>query len=144
MSKLTTYSLKKEKCSFEQSIITCSTDTVKVLRQFFLDDIEIFESFFLLLLNRANKVEGYVKISQGGITGTVADPLLIAKYAVSTLSKSVILCHNHPSGNLKPSKADEQLTAKVKAGLALFDISVLDHIILTADSYYSFTDEGIL
>jgi len=144
MKKATIYSLKKTESEFEKVKITSSADSVRYLRQFYLDDIGIYESFFLMLLNRPNQVIGYVKISQGGITGTVVDPILVAKYAIDSLSKGVILCHNHPSGNLNPSDADRQITEKIKQGLKLFDISVLDHIILTENSYYSFCDEGIL
>lgn len=144
MKKATIYSLKKTESEFEKVKIQSSNDSVKYLRQFYLDDIGIYESFFLMLLNRANQVIGYVKISQGGVTGTVVDPILVAKYAIDSLSKGVILCHNHPSGNLNPSDADRQITEKIKQGLKLFDISVLDHIILTENSYYSFCNEGIL
>lgn len=144
MKKATIYSLKKTESEFEKVKIQSSNDSVKYLRQFYLDDIGIYESFFLMLLNRANQVIGYVKISQGGVTGTVVDPILVAKYAIDSLAKGVILCHNHPSGNLNPSDADRQITEKIKQGLKLFDISVLDHIILTENSYYSFCDEGIL
>lgn len=144
MKKATIYSLKKTESEFEKIKISSSQDSVKYLRQFYLDDIGIYESFFLMMLNRANQVIGYVKISQGGITGTVADPILVAKYAIDSLAKAVILCHNHPSGNLNPSDADINLTAKIKQGLKLFDITVLDHIILTESSYYSFADEGDL
>lgn len=144
MKKATIYSLKKTESEFEKVKISSSYDSVKYLRQFYLDDICIYESFFLMMLNRANQVIGYVKISQGGITGTVVDPILVAKYAIDSLAKCVILCHNHPSGNLNPSDADINLTAKIKQGLKLFDITVLDHIIITENSYYSFADEGIL
>lgn len=141
-SKAVEYTLKANKSEFEKVKISSSYDSVKYLRQFFFDDINIYESFFLMLLNRSNTVIGYVKISQGGITGTVCDPLLVAKYAIDSLAKGVILCHNHPSGQLIPSEQDNAITRKIKEGLKLFDISVLDHIILTEDSYYSYADEG--
>lgn len=141
-SKAVEYTLKANKTEFEKVKISSSYDSVKYLRQFFFDDINIYESFFLMLLNRSNTVIGYVKISQGGITGTVCDPLLVAKYAIDSLAKGVILCHNHPSGQLIPSEQDNAITRKIKEGLKLFDISVLDHIILTEDSYYSYSDEG--
>lgn len=142
--KAVEYTLKANKTEFEKVKITSSYDSVKYLRQFFFDDISIYESFFLMLLNRSNTVIGYVKISQGGISGTVCDPLLVAKYAIDSLAKGVILCHNHPSGQLIASEQDNSITKKVKEGLKLFDISVLDHIILTEDSYYSYADEGTL
>jgi len=78
------------------------------------------------------------------MTGTVADPTLILAAALKGGAVNIILCHNHPSGNLKPSVADEQLTAKIKKAAQYFDIKVLDHIIITSESYYSFADEGLL
>jgi DNA repair protein RadC len=83
-------------------------------------------------------------VSEGGITGTVADPRLILKKALAYNAVSIILCHNHPSGNLKPSKADEMLTKKIKEAAALLDIKVLDHIIVSTEGYFSFADEGLL
>jgi len=107
-------------------------------------DIEIVESFYILLLNQGNNITGWVKLSSGGLTGTVADPVLVAKYAIEQLAKKVVIAHNHPSGNLQPSRADEEMTRRIKEGLKLFDIQLLDHIILTDESYYSFSDEGII
>jgi DNA repair protein RadC len=130
--------------SFAKTKIGSSGQAADYLRQFWGDDMEIFESFFLLLLSQSQQTIGYVKISQGGIAGTVVDVSIVAKYAIESLARGVVLCHNHPSGNVKPSEADIQLTAKVKSGLKLFDIQVVDHVILTADSYYSFADNGIL
>ena len=138
------FKLKVEKTYFKKVKITQSSDAYNVIKQFYNDDIEIYESFFLLLLNRANNTIGYVKISQGGTVGTVVDVKLIAKYAVDSLACSVILAHNHPSGNKQPSQADRNMTEKVKEALKLFEIQVLDHIILTSESYFSFGDEGII
>ena len=138
------YDLRKSETGFARVAIRSSRDAADFIRQFYSDDIGIFESFFLLLLDQSNTTTGYAKISQGGIAGTVVDPRIVAKYAIESLSPSVVLCHNHPSGNLKPSDSDIAITNKIKAGLQLFDITVLDHIILTEDSYTSFADEGIL
>lgn len=138
------YSLKKNITEFEQIKITNSKDSADFIRKFYSDDLEIFESFFLLLLNRNNNTIGYAKISQGGITGTVVDVKIVAKYVVDSLASAVVLCHNHPSGNLKPSNADKDITDKIKKVLTLMDTTVLDHIILTADSYFSFADEGLI
>ena len=138
------YSLKKNITEFEQIKITNSKDSADFIRKFYSDDLEIFESFFLLLLNRNNTTIGYAKISQGGITGTVVDVKIVAKYVVDSLASAVVLCHNHPSGNLKPSNADKDITDKIKKVLTLMDTTVLDHIILTADSYFSFADEGLI
>lgn len=142
--KASTYTLKTTKSEFNKVKIRSSADCYEFIKQFYGDDIEIMESFFLVLLNRANTTIGWVKISQGGLTGTVADPRIIAKYAVDSLACAVILAHNHPSGNLQPSEQDNLLTKKIKGGLQLLDIQVLDHIILTETAYYSFADEGQL
>ena len=136
--------IKKNKSDFVSVKISTSKNAVDCMRQFFGDDLEIYESFFMLLLNRANKTVAYVKISQGGCVGTVVDTMLIAKYAIDSLAQSVILCHNHPSGNTEPSDADKHITDKIKQTLSLFECKVIDHIILTADSFYSFADEGLL
>jgi len=106
--------------------------------------MEMQEEFKVLLINRANRVTGVYEASVGGITGTVADPRLILAAAIKGLAVGIILAHNHPSGNLKPSLADEQLTAKIKTAASYHDIRVLDHIIVTPDAYYSFADEGLL
>lgn len=102
------------------------------------------ESFVVVYLNRANHIIRQEIISEGGITGTVADPRIILKKALDHHAVSIILCHNHPSGNLKPSKADEQLTNKIKNAAAFLDIQVMDHIIVSDEGYYSFADEGML
>ena len=143
--RLKEFSLKVTTSNFNASKILSSRDAYDYIKQFYADDIDVYESFFLLLLNRANNTTGYVKISQGGTAGTVVDMKIIAKYAIDTLSASVILAHNHPSGNVKPSQADRDITKKAKAGLELLDVCVLDHIILTSDNgYHSFADEGLL
>jgi DNA repair protein RadC len=144
MKTIKLFELKKIQTEFPAIKISSSNEAANFIRRFYFDDIEIFESFFILLLNQANKTIGYAKISQGGIAGTVVDVRIIAKYAVESLAVSVILAHNHPSGNLKPSEADLTITKKIKEGLKILDIKVLDHIILTADSYYSFENEGNL
>ena len=108
------------------------------------DDIEYRESFLLLLMNRANRVLGLVEVSKGGISGTVADPKLIFQHALKANACSVILCHNHPSGNMTPSEADIHLTRKLKEAGILLDLPVLDHLICSKDAYYSFADEGLL
>lgn len=144
MKNLNLYELKKIQSQFPVIKITSSKESADFIRKFYTDDIEIFESAFILLLNQANNTIGFAKISQGGITGTVVDPRLVAKYAVESLSTGVILCHNHPSGNLKPSQADILLTEKIKKGLGFLDIRLFDHLIITNEGYYSFADEGII
>jgi DNA repair protein RadC len=102
------------------------------------------EVFAVLFLNQANRVNHFEVISLGGITGTVADPRLILKKALEYHAVNLILCHNHPSGNLKPSKADEELTYKIREAARFFDIKVIDHIIVSNDGYFSFADEGMM
>ncbi|HOV11997.1 MAG TPA: DNA repair protein RadC [Bacteroidales bacterium] len=103
-----------------------------------------YEEFWVLFLNRANKILKKNIISQGGIAGTVADPKKIFKAALENNASSMILCHNHPSGNIKPSEADIKLTRKLKDAGTLMDISVLDHIIIGDNTYFSFADEGLM
>ncbi|MEI8110545.1 MAG: DNA repair protein RadC [Chitinophagia bacterium] len=102
------------------------------------------EVFAVVYLNRGNRILSLETISEGGLTGTVADPRIILKKALEQDATSLVLCHNHPSGNLIPSKADEQLTQKIKHAAALMDIQVLDHIIVSQEGYFSFADEGMI
>jgi DNA repair protein RadC len=104
--------------------------------------IEYVEQFKILLLNRANFVIGIYEVSSGGTTGTVADPKLIFTAALKLNANSIILCHNHPSGNLTPSEEDMKLTQKIKEAGKLLDLDVLDHMIISTEGYYSFSDEG--
>jgi DNA repair protein RadC len=102
------------------------------------------EEFWVLFLNRSNKVIDKRKISQGGITGTVTDIRLILKKALDNLATSLILCHNHPSGNLQPSDADIAITRRLKESSSIMDISLLDHIIIAGKNYFSFADENLM
>ena len=126
----------------EKQVVTSSGDVANYL-QTLLRDYK-HEVFAVLFLNRSNKINHFQIISEGGITGTVADPRIILKKALEEDAVSIILCHNHPSGSLKPSKADEELTFKIKEAAKYFDIKVLDLLIVSDDGYYSFADEGIL
>jgi DNA repair protein RadC len=126
----------------DKMVVTSSTDVAGYL-QTVLRDYK-HEVFAVLFLNRANKINDFKIISEGGITGTVADPRIILKKALEEDAVSLILCHNHPSGSLKPSRADEELTFKIKEAAKYFDIKVLDHLIVSDDGYFSFADEGIL
>ena len=114
------------------------------MRSIWSDDLEIREEFNILLLNRANHVLGWFNVSVGGTSATVIDPKLIFSVALKCNASGVILAHNHPSGNLNPSDADLNLTTKLKEGGKILEIKILDHIILTSESYYSFADEGIM
>ncbi len=129
----------------ERPKVTCSTDIYDLLKgNWDNGKLEFVEQFKVLLLNRANKVLGLYELSTGGVAGTVADPKLIFVAALKACASAIVLCHNHPSGNLTPSAADIQLTKKIKEGGSLLDIAVLDHLILTSEEYYSFADEGLL
>lgn len=103
-----------------------------------------FEVFGVVYLNKSNKVNHFEIVSSGGITGTVADTRIILKKALENGATSIVLCHNHPSGNLKPSKADEELTKKIKEAAKYHDIEVIDHIIVSEEGYFSFSDDGLL
>lgn len=125
--------------------ITSSRDAHEVLKRVWNDSvIELCEQFKVLFTNRANKVLGVFEVSTGGISGTVADPKLIFAAALKACATGLILSHNHPSGNLTPSHADIELTKKIKEGGRLLEIQLLDHLILTSESYFSFADEGLL
>jgi DNA repair protein RadC len=127
--------LKKDK-------ITTSKDAFEILQPRMTDLPH--EEFVVLMLNRANEVTGKYDLSKGGIAGTVVDPKLIFKAALEHLACGIILCHNHPSGNPKPSPEDLKLTKKLKDAGILMEIDVLDHIIVAGDGYFSFADEGLL
>ncbi len=125
-----------------RTTIGSSADSYEVLKPHLLD--VPYEEFWLLLLNRANHVIRVEKVSQGGVAGTVADPKIIFNVALAHLASAVILAHNHPSGNRRPSQADISLTRKLRDAGTLLDLPVLDHLIFTDDGYYSFADEGTL
>jgi DNA repair protein RadC len=107
------------------------------------DKLELIEQFKVLLLNTYNKVLGIFEVSTGGVTGTIADPKIIFSSALKANATGIILAHNHPSGNLQPSTADINLTKKIVGAGELLDIKVLDHLIITSESYYSFRDQGL-
>ncbi|MCF8334082.1 MAG: DNA repair protein RadC [Bacteroidales bacterium] len=102
-----------------------------------------YESFWILLLNRANRILKPVKISEGGMTGTVADPKRIFKTAIDSKAASIVLCHNHPSGSVKPSDSDINLTQKLKNSGEILQLPVIDHLIMGDNKYFSFADEGM-
>jgi DNA repair protein RadC len=125
--------------------ITSSHDVYQVLKSTWDEDkIELLEQFKVLMLNRANRIIGIYDVSSGGLTGTVVDPKLIFVAALKSNAAGIILAHNHPSGNLNPSEADLTLTKKIKEGGKLFDLQVLDHVIMTAEGYKSFADDGLM
>lgn len=125
--------------------VSSSRDIYKLLLGLWNPEkIEMLEEFKVLFLNRANKVLGVMDIASGGITGCVADPRIILAAAVKANAVNIVMAHNHPSGSIKPSRADEQLTQKIKEAARWMDITVLDHLIITDGEYYSFADEGLL
>tara|TARA_R100000951_G_scaffold52288_2_gene44004 strand:- start:1291 stop:1722 length:432 start_codon:yes stop_codon:yes gene_type:complete len=121
-----------------------SNQVYKILYPFFENVIDHHESFKILLCDNNNRVLGIHQVSEGGLTGTVVDIRIIAQSIILSNAKSVILAHNHPSGNLEPSKQDKNVTNKIKNMCELLEVKLLDHIILTSDSYYSFADEFTL
>lgn len=125
-----------------KTIIRKSDDIAKYLKVVLKDYTH--EVFAVVFLNRGNKIISFQIISSGGITGTVADPRIILKKALEEGACSIVLSHNHPSGNLKPSSADEELTEKIKKAANYIDIKVMDHIIVSDEGYFSFADEGLL
>jgi DNA repair protein RadC len=147
---MTTETLSEIHVSYKPSLISSkiindSNAAFDILATLFPQDtICLQEQFVVLYLNRANRVIGSYQLSKGGITGTIADVRLILSVALKTLATGLILAHNHPSGNLKPSETDIQLTRKVKDAAKLMDIEVLDHMILSSNGYFSFTDDGII
>jgi len=129
----------------QQPKIKTSKDIYRVLIKVWEDDkIDFIEQFKAVLLNRSNMVIGVVNVSSGGVTGTVADPKVILAAAIKSNSVNIVLAHNHPSGNTKPSAADEELTNKIKEAAKFHDLKVLDHLIITRETYYSFADEGLM
>jgi DNA repair protein RadC len=128
-----------------KQIISTSNDAYNILMQFFSEDtIQLHEQFVVLYLNKANKVIGGYKVSFGGISSTTVDVRIVLSVALKTLATGIILAHNHPSGNTKPSIADQELTKRMKASCDLMDISLLDHLIITNEAYLSFADEGLI
>lgn len=129
----------------ERMKVTCSKDAYKMLKSTYRNGtIEHKEYFKILLLNRGRDVLGYTQISEGGISSAIVDVRVILQIAILCNASSIILAHNHPSGNLKPSKEDEELTTQTIKAAKLMNIQVSDHIILSEEEYYSFSDEGLL
>ncbi|RZK43050.1 MAG: DNA repair protein [Pedobacter sp.] len=125
--------------------ITKAEDAYQILiNQWDKDTIELLEEFKIMLLNRHNKVLGVATISVGGISGTVVDPKVVFAIALKAKASSIILAHNHPSGNINASLVDTQVTTKLKQGGRLLDINVSDHLIITKDGYYSYADESLM
>ncbi len=137
----------KERTNLSQAPnIKSSTDAAEVLYELWdKNNIELFESFKVLLLNNSNRVKGVYELSKGGITGTLVDMRILFATVLKSLSVAIILAHNHPSGKLQASNSDIELTKKIRDAAELFDIKVLDHLIITPNgNYYSFADNNII
>lgn len=128
----------------EMKQITSSQGAYEILMRVWSSQIETREEMYVLFLDRSNKVFGYHVLSIGGITGTVTDIRLIFSLALTSLATAVLIGHNHPSGNLNPSKSDLDITQKIKNAGDVMDIKLLDHLIVTKHGYYSFIDEGLI
>ena len=128
----------------ESEQIKNSTVSADLARKMYDNDIDVVESFYVMILSRSHKLKHWAKISQGGVSGTYVDVRVICKHVIDCMGSSVIVVHNHPSGNLQPSDADKQITEKVKQALSIFDVTLLDHLILTEDNYFSFADKGLI
>lgn len=124
--------------------ILSSETSYSCLKPFYSECMEHHEESYVMFLNRANKALGVSFISKGGMAETVMDVKIILQTALKVHASGIILSHNHPSGNLRPSEPDKQITSKIKEACKVLDLHLLDHIILTEESYYSFTDEGLL
>ncbi len=130
---------RREAKAIERERIQSSKDVFEIFQSVLSD--KPYEEFWILLFNKVNKIIRKINISEGGISGTVADPKKIFKIALDNNASSIILCHNHPSGNVKPSMEDIKLTNKIKNAGKLLDLPILDHIIIGEENYYSFADE---
>ena len=126
--------------------VKCSKDAFDIfMENWDLDSIEHIEEFKLMLLTRSNKVLGIASISKGGINGTVTDVRIILQYAIKANASGIIICHNHPSGNVQPSESDKAITRKIKDSGNLMDVQLLDHLIVIPEGrYYSMADEEII
>ncbi len=134
---------RRKKSELQEKIRISGSNDAYTLFQPVIGDLP-HEEFWVLLMNRSNRVIDNIRISQGGISGTVIDVRMILKNALDRLASSLILCHNHPSGNLKPSDADIKITSKISEASKTMDIQLLDHIIIADNSYFSFSDEGLI
>ena len=149
----TTYQVSEVKLTYKPKVkasermgIYSSNDTYQLLKENFYDadTIEYRESFKIVLLNRANKVLGVTQVSEGGLNSTPVDIRIIMQAAILANASAIILSHNHPSGNLRPSSDDKSITAQINQAAKIMQLQILDHIILTSEDYYSFADEGLI
>ena len=142
--KAVEYSLTCEKKDFPIIKVRNSLDAIEFARKFYHEDINIYESTFIMLLNHANNVIGYAKISQGGISNALVDIRIVCKYAIESLAAGVIFVHNHPTGIMQPSSHDIKLSERLRDALKILDIKFLDSIILSDSDSFSMRDEDSL
>lgn len=128
----------------EQKINNSRETYSLIINHWNLDTIEMLEEVKILLLNKSNKALGVYDLSKGGMSSSIIDVKIVLSIALKSLASGIIIVHNHPSGNLSPSKADIDITKKLKSACNLMDITVLDHLIISKDNYYSFADDGLL
>ena len=144
-SNFTQITLKLKKGEELNCKITSSKDAADLFRKIWdVDTLPICETVIAIFLNRQNNTIGWFKVSQGGLNGSVVDNRLILATALNCLASGILMCHNHPSSNLNPSEADISVTKRLKQAGEIMDIQVLDHIILTEDSYFSMADSGLI
>lgn len=137
------YYFTKPNPVLERPVFRSSEDASSYMRKLILPEVINYrEMFFAVFLNRANRVNGWLKVSEGGMEGTVVDVRMVMKVGLDIGACSIILCHNHPSGNIKPSENDERITRSLKLAGDILNVKVIDHIILGESTYYSFADEG--
>ncbi len=146
VTEITVAYINKQKASERPNVTTPSDVAIHIIEGYNMQTIGLQEQFVVMYLNNSNRVLGIYRASNGGITGTVCDIRIILSIALKVAAVSLVISHNHPSGNLKPSRADEELTGKLKEAAKLMDIKLLDHIIVhpSGTQYYSFADEGLL
>ncbi len=152
MEKLNLTSIAEVRLTYKSKVkpsdrpkVTSSEEAFRLFQEYWDDSITHIESMKVMLLNRASRVLGIADLSTGGTNGCLIDLKVVFQYAIKANASSIILAHNHPSGNLKPSDADLSITKKVKDAGKLFDIALLDHLIITPEErYYSMADEGFI
>ncbi len=135
---------KKTDEKFEKVILQKSEDIYNYVRKLYFDDINIFESSLILMCNSKLQVKGWAKISQGGVASTLVDIKIFMKYAIDCLATNVVFVHNHPSGDVLPSKYDDNLTQRLKEACQIMDICLMDHLVVSDKEYYSYHDMGRL
>lgn len=145
MQNISEISISYKRSKIKHQKVSSSEDAYELLRKGWnKNTIELYEEAKIILLNRANHVLGIYELSKGGVNGTVADAKIIFAIALKAMASGIIFSHNHPSGNLNPSEVDKVLTKSLVSAGKLLQIDVLDHVIITSESYFSFADEGLI